>query len=313
MNNFGVDVSSNNFTVDWDSLHNQHDVNYAMIRAGLGNNTEDTRLYENVKGCRKNNIKFGLYWFSYAYNVTMAKTEANSLCDYADEIKPELPLAFDYEYDSERYSQEMGVTPTKTLRIAIAKAFIETCNKRGYSCLLYTNYDYISNRGYDQIADYYPLWLAEWNDSRESYRSCVIHQFAVRSIGNLGAFDLNYFNDVDDLNIEDKIIQYIKDVQYNGYLKLAFDVINGKYGNGDDRQNKIRAKGFDYEIVQELVNYILDSKEFICDYFIKSQWKNYKKWAEKIKDSKTDAKTIKQQMNKRGYDYEILREITKYL
>lgn len=42
---------------------------------------------------------------------------------------------------------------------------------------------------------------------------------------------------------------------------IALDIINGKYGNGDTRRNKIEALGYSYEEVQKVVNCILTGKE----------------------------------------------------
>ena len=37
-------------------------------------------------------------------------------------------------------------------------------------------------------------------------------------------------------------------------MKAAYDVMEGKYGNGAERKAKLEAAGYDYETVQRLVN-----------------------------------------------------------
>ncbi len=37
-------------------------------------------------------------------------------------------------------------------------------------------------------------------------------------------------------------------------MKAAYDVMDGKYGNGAERKAKLEAAGYDYETVQRLVN-----------------------------------------------------------
>lgn len=37
-------------------------------------------------------------------------------------------------------------------------------------------------------------------------------------------------------------------------MKAAYDVLEGKYGNGAERKAKLAAAGYDYETVQRLVN-----------------------------------------------------------
>ena len=40
------------------------------------------------------------------------------------------------------------------------------------------------------------------------------------------------------------------------YCCVARQVINGNWGNGQDRKNRLRAAGYDYGIVQNIVNKI---------------------------------------------------------
>ena len=64
------------------------------------------------------------------------------------------------------------------------------------------------------------------------------------------------------LNEKDKNIltNRIEDNFWNAYVKLANDVIAGKYGNGEERITAIKAMGFDYFVVQTIVNYMLLEK-----------------------------------------------------
>ena len=40
-------------------------------------------------------------------------------------------------------------------------------------------------------------------------------------------------------------------------LQVAYDVIDGRYGNGQDRINRLRAAGYDPSAIQSIVNYLL--------------------------------------------------------
>ena len=51
--------------------------------------------------------------------------------------------------------------------------------------------------------------------------------------------------------------------------EVAKDVINGKYGNGDERKKKLEAKGYDYDTVQAKVNQLLGT-ETVKTYTVKS-------------------------------------------
>lgn len=44
-------------------------------------------------------------------------------------------------------------------------------------------------------------------------------------------------------------------------IQVAYDVIDGKYGNGQDRINRLRAAGYDPNAIQPIVNYILSQQQ----------------------------------------------------
>ena len=40
-------------------------------------------------------------------------------------------------------------------------------------------------------------------------------------------------------------------------IDVAYEVINGNWGNGQDRINRLRAAGYDPSAIQSIVNYLL--------------------------------------------------------
>ncbi len=40
-------------------------------------------------------------------------------------------------------------------------------------------------------------------------------------------------------------------------IEVAYDVIDGRWGNGQDRINRLRAAGYDPYAIQSIVNYLL--------------------------------------------------------
>ncbi len=41
--------------------------------------------------------------------------------------------------------------------------------------------------------------------------------------------------------------------------QIAIEVLSGKWGNGDDRKQRLHAAGYDYEAVQKIVNELVVS------------------------------------------------------
>lgn len=156
----GIDVSHHQGAIDWRKVK-ACGIDFAIIRAGR-DVTVDRMFHQHIKGAMDAGLPVGVYWFSYALNTADAVKEADFCWQTVKGYKLDLPIFFDYEYDSERYSKERGVTPTKRLRTDIHKAFCERLTKLGGKVGIYTNIDYITNRLYWDELKHYPLWLAQF-------------------------------------------------------------------------------------------------------------------------------------------------------
>lgn len=161
----GIDVSSHNGKIDWKAVKSSG-IDFAIIRAGYGNSTEDKCFAENVKGAYEVGIKVGVYWFSYALTVADAIKEADYclsiITKYNFENMVTLPIFYDFEYDTERYASERGVTYTNELRTDIIKSFCGELLANGIRGGVYLNPDYIKYKVDYEKLKAYPLWEASW-------------------------------------------------------------------------------------------------------------------------------------------------------
>lgn len=161
----GIDVSSHQGAINWEKVK-AAGIEFAIIRAGYGKYESqiDVMFQKNAEGALAAGLHVGAYWFSYALNVEDAKLEAQRFADVLEPYKKrfDFPAYFDYEYDSETYSQKNGVTPTQELREALAKAFCEEIQSRGWRAGVYTNNDYLRNRWRIEALDEWEIWLADY-------------------------------------------------------------------------------------------------------------------------------------------------------
>lgn len=156
----GIDVSHHNGIIDWQKVK-ADGIDFAIIRCGYGQ-LEDREFKKYTEGAIKVGIPVGIYYFSYALNVRQAKDEAAHCIKLIKPYKIDLPVYFDFEYDSETFGQKKGVTYTKALRTDIHKAFCDRIKAAGYTPGIYTNLDYIRSRlNWDELRGY-SLWLAQW-------------------------------------------------------------------------------------------------------------------------------------------------------
>lgn len=160
----GIDVSKWNGNIDWKEVK-EAGIEFAIIRAGYGQNTVDIQFERNIKGCIENDIYVGVYWFSYAYTNEMAVKEAqfckSIIGPYEKYIK--LGVWFDFEYDSTAYASRRGVHITKDKCTNIAYAFCKEIEKDGYQAGIYTNIDYANNYFTKDILKEYNVWIADWS------------------------------------------------------------------------------------------------------------------------------------------------------
>ena len=166
----GIDVSKWQGKIDWEKVKQSEFSDFCLIRAGYGRNNIDPYAVQNIDGAKKNAIDTGLYWFSYAYTVDMARAEANYLLDFAFSRRDfyELPFVFDFEYASWDYANGMGRALTNKQVAQLAEAFCEEIENAGCYAMIYANYDYVKNKylnGDKSIFDKYDLWYARYGET----------------------------------------------------------------------------------------------------------------------------------------------------
>ena len=173
----GIDVSSHQGLIDWAKVK-AAGIEFAIIRAGYGKyeSQVDSRFEQNAFGALSAGLHVGVYWFSYATTPEEAREEAklcaNTIASYKGKF--DFPVYFDYEYDSETYSQKQGVTPTQTLRESLAEAFCEEIQAQGWRAGVYTNNDYIKNRWRLDVLKRWEIWLADYTGGPDV--SCGMQQ-----------------------------------------------------------------------------------------------------------------------------------------
>lgn len=190
----GIDVSHHNGVIDWTRVRGGG-VEFAMIRAGFGwdNDSQiDGRLEKNAAGCRANGFPFGLYHYSYAQKPEDAQKEANWFLRVIEGMRPEYPVAFDFEEPEQlKYSLEK--------QLSIIRAFMDTVEKAGYYVMLYMSASPLT-RLYHYAPDVmgkYDAWAAQWKAEKPSYPgSCGIWQYDVAGAGEIPGVstrcDVNY-------------------------------------------------------------------------------------------------------------------------
>ena len=162
----GVDVSQWNGSIHWNKVR-EGGASFAILRAGFGNteNQRDKQFEVNIKGALEAGLAVGAYWFSYARSTDEAKREAQAclavLKPWQDRLT--LPVYFDFEYDSQAYAQQAGVTVDRRFVTDVTRLSVKPSGAPDIPPGYYTNQDYYKNKLYPEELTDYELWLADYN------------------------------------------------------------------------------------------------------------------------------------------------------
>ena len=160
----GIDVSEFQGNIDWNLVKNEG-VQFVMLRAGYGQGNVDTEFRRNASECNRLGIPFGVYWFSYAYNEEMARTEAEYCIGTIAEYQVQYPVCYDFEEASVEYAGNNGVTVTQEMASAFVDTFCRRVEELGYFAMYYSNLDYLDSMFDASLRQKYALWYAQYATS----------------------------------------------------------------------------------------------------------------------------------------------------
>ena len=255
----GIDISKWQGSVDFNKVK-ADGIQFCIFREGY-RRAIDGQFIEYVKGAKAAGIPIlGVYHFIYVDGATIAENANACIANMkAAGLDPTNTWIFaDLEYDT---WTKAGVKVTKALCTQYTKEFLDTLKAAGCKKLgIYSNLDYYKNY-YDwaQLSEYRKnLWLADYTGGPDV--ECVIQQTG--STGKVSGINGNV--DMDTLyeesmlsSDEDKSDGDAPATGAKTVDEIAKEVINGLWGNGDDRKQRLTAAGYDYSVVQNRVNEIL--------------------------------------------------------
>ena len=155
---YGIDVSYHNGKIDWVKAK-AAGVDYAIVRCGYGMDVkgqDDIQWEANADACEKYGIPYGTYIYSYATDVTRAKSEAEHVLRLVKGRDLDYPIYFDME-------DETVVGLSAKTKGDIAEAFCETIEEAGYEVAIYANKNWFTNYLTDSRFDQWDKWVAQYN------------------------------------------------------------------------------------------------------------------------------------------------------
>lgn len=238
----GIDVSAWQSTIDWAKVK-KSGIQFAILRIGYATTKDKTfeANYTNAKGVE---MPIGVYLYSYAKSVAGAQNEAKAVLNWLKGKQLDLPVYYDIE-------DKAQASLSKKVRTDMCKAFCDEIEKGGFWAGIYSSKNWAENYvDGAALGKRYTYWIAQY------YTKCTYkgsydiwqHSSTGKVDGISGNVDMNYM--YRDLISEIKGSKKSVD-------ELAREVLEGLWGNGTDRKNRLEAAGYSYKEVQTRVEQLL--------------------------------------------------------
>lgn len=196
---YGIDISRAQGAIDWDTLAQNADLSFVLIRAAQGT-AQDTYFARNIREVQRVGIPFGLYFAASATTADGVREEAAAAIDCCRLYKPVLGAWYDLELPRHRALGRDGVT-------ALLRCWLDAVRGAGQRCGIYTNKAWLDTIIDHSLLTDCDLWYAAYpstarktlteappnNRQKLSYPQAVLWQWssAGRVDGIVGNVDLN--------------------------------------------------------------------------------------------------------------------------
>ena len=291
----GIDVSLYQGSINWEKV--KPHIDFAILRIGLGDDIpsqDDAKFERNYAECVRLGIPFAVYFFSYAVNKAKVQSEIAHIKRLLEGKTINAPVYIDVE-------NTRGLdwrTISNADMLGIMQEFNAQLAVHGYRMGIYSSRsafwnEKMSDPWYDNVSK----WVAEYGDKVNDFnRTYDIWQHTSK-----GAID--GINGNVDMNVMyNNVFSFEQAPSVKSNEQLADEVINGKWGNGADRKNRLTAAGYNYEAVQAIVNErlgksSLKSLDEIAREVVRGKWGNGSERVKKLTAAGYDAKAVQSRVN----------------
>ena len=294
----GIDVCGYQGNIDFKKVK-AGGVDFVIIKAGYSTSTVDTWEI-NFANAKNNGMKVGAYWYSYAVTVEQGIAEAKAFIAALKGKQLDFPVYLDLEESSQ-------FNKGKDFCTQLVEAFCGELEKAGYYAGVYCSTVPFTSFVDAKVREKRPAWIADYRGGCYYTGTYGIWQYGVGKVDGV-----QYDCDLDEGYVD--YSTYIKEHGLNGYSKeivppdikktvdeLAREVINGLWGNGQERKDKLTAAGYSYADVQARVNEILyppkKTLDELADEVLRGKWGNGDERYRKLTEAGYDYYQVQRRVN----------------
>lgn len=284
--------------IDYDKLANQ--IDGAIIRIGFsstsdGKPKEDNRFCTHYDELTKRGVPVGGYWYSTATSKPEIIAEVTETLRVIDGLAFDFPIAWDTE-------DPRQATCSKELLTELADTYCRMMEQAGYYVVIYSYAWWLNNRLQMDKLKAYDVWVAALADKPEYDKPYGMWQYT---------WTLNldgYAGPLDGNRVYKDYPAIMQRLSLNGCAPIPLDeiaarVIQGEFGNGAERAEKLRRIHQDPAVVQAKVNEILAIPKLlpvkdIATRVIQGLYGNGKARLDKLSTEGYDAATVQAEVNR---------------
>lgn len=263
---FGIDISKWQGNFDMKRAKEKDGVEFVIIKGGGGDSTNkyvDSKFKTNYANAKSLGLPCGCYWFSRATTEEDAIEEAEYFYKNCLEGRQfELPIVMDVEH-----KWMLALSNDKLSRVV--DAFCNYLEEKKCYVAIYSS-AYVFNHQFTSRLDRYDRWVAYWGSKKPNNCDIWQNSSTKKIAGQTTDTDYCYTD-----------YSVIKNKGFNGFSgnptetkkktndEIADEVIAGLWDNGVARKEKLTRAGYDYYVIQKIVNEKLGLTQTIKYYTIK--------------------------------------------
>lgn len=162
----GVDVSAFQGEINWKKVQ-KSGIRFAIVRLGYrgygaaGNMVEDEFVHQNLEGAKEAGLAVGAYFFSQATNIREVDEEIEFMLNILGDFELNMPIILDWEYISAEARTAHVDADTLT---ECMLHFCRVMEEKGYSPMIYFNWNQSIKLLHLHELEEYPFWLALYQD-----------------------------------------------------------------------------------------------------------------------------------------------------
>lgn len=271
----GIDVSGYQGNINFKEVK-ASGVDFVIIKAGY--NLRPTPSFEtHYTNAKNNGLKVGVYWYTIATTIEAAREEIKACLEAIKGKQLDFPVYVDVE-ESDQFNRG------KAFVTALVETWCSELRKAGYFSGVYCSTWWFTNYVEEETREKYPAWIADYRGKCYYNGTYGIWQYDAAAVPGV-----QYTCDRDEGYVDYSI--EIKRDGWNNYKggaaqtapkktvdELAHEVLNGLWGNGQERKDRLTAAGYSYSDVQGRVNELLykpkKTAEELAHEVIEGKWGN---------------------------------------